>query len=194
MDWEWYSDSNTMRVFIHCLLKSNHAHKKWKGVDVKSGQFISSSDKLGLELGLSRQQIRTSLDKLKSTNEITIKTTSKYSMITVSEYDIYQNPTSNPTSKQPASNQQVTTTNNDNNDNNKKGVKKTKRFIPPTEKQVDELFLNVGMPNDNGAEARRFIDYYEQQGWKLSNGNKMVKWESAAKNWLRNQQKWANQK
>jgi DNA replication protein DnaT len=75
------------------------------------------------------------------------------------------------------------------------GEKKKKTiFTPPTEEQINNIFIEVGMPQDNGAEARRYIDYYAQQGWKLSNGNKMVDWKAAAKNWLRNQQKWNNQK
>ena len=77
---------------------------------------------------------------------------------------------------------------------NNENKKKRKAFIPPNEEQINDVFTDVGMPKDNGAEARRYIDYYAQQGWKLSNGNKMVDWKAAAKNWLRNQQKWNNQK
>ena len=196
-EWEWYSDANTMRLFIHCILKANHKTKKWQGIDIQRGQFLTSSDTLALDLKLSRQQIRTSLNKLKSTNEITISTTSRSSMITVSSYNDYQdnNQSDNhlATNEQPTSNQQVTTTNNVNNVNNE-NKKKRKAFIPPNEEQINDVFTDVGMPLDNGAEARRYIDYYAQQGWKLSNGNKMVDWKAAAKNWLRNQQKWNNQK
>lgn len=63
-------------------------------------------------------QIRTALNKLKLTNEITIRITSEFSYITINNYDRYQRITNGATSKQPASNQQVTTTNNVNNDNN----------------------------------------------------------------------------
>ena len=196
-EWEWYSDANTMRLFIHCILKANHKTKKWQGIDIQRGQFLTSSDTLALDLKLSRQQIRTSLNKLKSTSEITILTTSRNSMITVSSYSDYQdnNQSDNhlATNEQPTSNQQVTTTNNVNNVNNE-NKKKTKAFTPPNEEQINDVFTDVGMPKDNGAEARRYIDYYAQQGWKLSNGNKMVDWKAAAKNWLRNQQKWNNQK
>jgi|TARA_R110000772_G_scaffold170373_1_gene282251 hypothetical protein len=197
VDWEWYQDANTMRLFLHCILKANHKTKKWQGIDIQRGQFLTSSDILAGDLKLSRQQIRTSLNKLKSTSEITISTTARNSMITVSAYNDYQDkkPPDNQlsTSYQPASNQIVTTTNNDNNVN-KGNKKKTTLFIPPTEEQINNIFIEVGMPQDNGAEARRYIDYYAQQGWKLSNGNKMVDWKAAAKNWLRNQQKWNNQK
>ena len=140
IDWEWYSDHHTSRLFIHCLLLANHKDRKWRGIDIKRGSFITSREKLAAGTGLSVQSIRTSLNRLKSTNEITSKTTSKHTIVTICNYDTYQssevsanqqnnqqsNPSSNQqvTNKQPASNQQVTTTNNDNNINNDNNDKK----------------------------------------------------------------------
>lgn len=90
LEWEWYSDTNTKCLFIHCLLKANHREKKWNGITVERGQFITGRDKLAQELHMSVRQVRTALDKLKSTNEITIKSTNKYSVITVVNYSEYQ--------------------------------------------------------------------------------------------------------
>ena len=70
MKWEWYDDANTFRVFIHCLLLANHADKKYRGTLVKRGTFLTGYKVLAKQLSLSIQQVRTSLDKLKSTNEI----------------------------------------------------------------------------------------------------------------------------
>jgi len=67
---------------------------------------------------------------------------------------------------------------------------KNKRFSPPTEQEVTDFMISLNWPNDNGATARAMIDYYAQQGWKLSNGNMMKDWNAAARGWLRNQQKW----
>ena len=127
VDWEWYQDANTMRLFVHCILKANHKARKWQGIDINRGQFLTSSDTLAADLKLSRQQIRTSLNKLKSTNEITISTTARYSMITVSSYNEYQDKgkpdNQRVTNKQPTDNQLVTTNNNDNNENNDNNTK-----------------------------------------------------------------------
>ena len=30
MDWRWYDDPNTFRMFVHLLLKANHAAKDWR--------------------------------------------------------------------------------------------------------------------------------------------------------------------
>jgi len=124
-EWEWYDDANTFRVFIHCLIRANHKDSQWRGVNLKKGQFISSRAKLSTELALTEQKLRTALDKLKTTNEVTSEGTSQHTVFTVVNYDKYQstNQQSNQannqriTSKQPADNQPITTDNNDNNDN-----------------------------------------------------------------------------
>jgi len=69
LDWEWYDDVNVTRLFLHCLFKANHKDKKYRGSVVKRGTFLTGRDLLAVETGLSVRQVRTSLSKLKSTNE-----------------------------------------------------------------------------------------------------------------------------
>lgn len=124
IDWEWYRDGNTFRVFVHLLVTANHEPKKWRGVIVNRGQVVTGRKALAKSLSLSDQEIRTALKHLKSTSEITIEATNKYSLITLVNYEEYQgneeesNQQNNQhaniqsTSNQPASNQQVTTNKN----------------------------------------------------------------------------------
>ena len=124
LDWQWYDDINTCRVFIHLLLKANWKDNKWKNIEVKRGQLVTSISKLSLETGLSEQKVKTSLNKLKSSKEITIKPTNKYTLLIVNNYDTYQpdietinKQTNNQiTNKQQTNNYQITTTNKDNKD------------------------------------------------------------------------------
>lgn len=122
LEWEWYSDANTSRLFIHCLLKANHTDKKWQGNTVKRGDFITSGDKLAKELRLTRNQVRTSIKKLKSTNEITSKGASQHTVITVVNYDRYQSDhqqdNKHITNGSPTDHQRITTTKQYNNINN----------------------------------------------------------------------------
>ena len=90
INWEWYTDTKTKSLFVHCLLKANHTDKKWRGEIIKRGTFITSLDKLKLETGLSKQEVRTALKKLISTNEITNKSTNSNRLITVTNYNDYQ--------------------------------------------------------------------------------------------------------
>ncbi len=64
LEWEWYSDSNMVKLFLHLLLKANHSEAKWKGNTVKRGQLITGINSLSSETGLSKQNIRTCLKKL----------------------------------------------------------------------------------------------------------------------------------
>lgn len=90
LDWEWYDDANTMRLFVHCLLRANFEDTSWRGIDIKRGAFVTSIATLSKELGLTIKQIRGSLDKLKRTGEVAMSTTAKYSIISIPCYNDYQ--------------------------------------------------------------------------------------------------------
>ncbi len=112
LDWEWYSDINTKTIFIHCLLKANWEDKNWQGNEIKRGSFITSIKSLANETKLSNQNVRTALSKLERTNEILIKSTNKFTLVTVIKYNDYQNTEPPLTNKQQTINKQLTTTNN----------------------------------------------------------------------------------
>ena len=109
LNWEWYKDSNTKAVFIHCLLKANWKDGRFRGHDVPRGSFITGRKQLSHELGLTEQVIRTSLKKLEKSKNLTIKSTNKFSIITVNNYNLYQQNNQQLTNNQPTTNQQLTT-------------------------------------------------------------------------------------
>lgn len=114
LDWGWYSDHNVCRLFVHLLLTVNCKDSEWRGVSIKRGQRVFGREKLAEETGLSVQELRTASTKLKSTGEITIKSTSKFSILTICNFDKYQGregydqPEEQPAG-QPTINQQSTT-------------------------------------------------------------------------------------
>ena len=112
LEWEWYNDNNTFRLFIHLLLMANHKDKKYKGMQLKAGTVITGLELLSKQTGLSVQQIRTSLKRLISTNEITNETSSKGSIIQIVKYIDYQLLTSEVTNQQQTNNKRTTTNNN----------------------------------------------------------------------------------
>lgn len=126
LNWEWYKDINVKILFIHLLLTANHQEKNWKGQLVKRGQKLTSLQHLANETGLTLQQTRTALIKLKSTGEIAYTTTNKYTLVTIAKYNDYQftdenitsKITNNQTNEQQTNNKQITTNKNDKNDNN----------------------------------------------------------------------------
>lgn len=86
--WEWYDDINTSRLYVHLLLTSNWEEKQWHGVTIPPGGRVTSVQKLVSETGLTTKQVRTSLLKLIETNYVTIKTTNKFSVITIENYSL----------------------------------------------------------------------------------------------------------
>jgi hypothetical protein len=190
IEWEWYDDSKIVHLYLHCLLKANHKPKKWRGISIESGQFISSIGKLSEQLPLSQRQIRTALDKLKSTGELTIKTTNKYSMISITNWSDYQlddkQPDKQVTNECQSNDNQMTTNKNDKNDKNKekKGVK---RFTPPS---LDELKAYI-LEKQYDIDGEYFINFYESKGWMIGK-NKMKDWKATVRGWQARNKKEAN--
>lgn len=148
MDWEWYDDIITRGIFIHCLLRANHTDTNWRGIELKRGQFVTSLKHLAEENGISVQTLRTHLKRLKSTRELTIKSTNKNSIITVCKYESYQSEkseantqTNTQANKQVTSNQQATNIQltTDKNDKNNKNVNNEKNHHQAEKNDDDDL-------------------------------------------------------
>ena len=107
-DWEWYSEPNTTRLFIHLLLTSNWQEKQWQGITIHPGELVTSRAKLAKQLRMSEQSVRTALMHLQSTNCITSKTGPRYSVIAINNYTEIIGSTKQSTSNQPTPNQDLT--------------------------------------------------------------------------------------
>jgi len=90
LNWEWYSDINTCRLFIHLLLKANYKDQMFQGEVIRRGQMATSLSALASQTCLSERQIRVSLDKLKMTGEVSSSTRPRCRIITIIHYDEYQ--------------------------------------------------------------------------------------------------------
>jgi len=113
VQWEWYGDSKMVHLFLHMLIKANHKERSWRGVKIKRGQLLTGLDALKRDTGISVQSLRTCIGRLKSTGEITSKSTNKFRIITICNYEKYQvDPTSKSTSQltgdQQSTNNQLT--------------------------------------------------------------------------------------
>ena len=115
---------------------------------IKRGQFATSIPKLQVELELTSNEVRTAIKHLKSTGEITVRSYSKFSVITVVKYDSYQcesqaesqSDNSHTTDKAQPINSLLTTI--EEGKKNKKEKKENKsnsvRFIPPSLEEVQD--------------------------------------------------------
>ena len=83
MDWRWYSSPNTVRLYIHCLMRAYYKDTERLDMKIPAGSFETSYGKLARELRLTEKQIRTALFNLKKTGEVSVRPTQKCSIITV---------------------------------------------------------------------------------------------------------------
>ncbi len=91
IEWEWFTEVNTCHLFQYCIFRANHSNTEWRGIAIKRGSFITSLDSLAVATGLTVRQVRTALKNLKMSKEIEVQTTNRYSIITVKNYNLYQN-------------------------------------------------------------------------------------------------------
>lgn len=122
LTWEWYSTPVVKDVFLHCLFKANYKDQNWKGQIIKKGQFVTSLEHLSKELGLSVQQIRTSLIKLEKTQNITRTSTSRNTIITVVNWHKYHKP-------QQTNNKQITNNQQQLNKGNKENKRDSNKLL-----------------------------------------------------------------
>lgn len=186
LSWGWHADPATGWLFVNLLLMANWTDSEWQGMTIERGQLVTGRKALAAQTGLSEQTVRTSLNRLKSTNEITIASTNKFSVITIVNYGKFQDVpemptstlTSNLTNNQPAANQQLTT--NEQEKQGEQGIKPRKRFTPPSVDEVAAYCRERG----NVVDAQRFVDFYASKGWKVGNAG-MRDWHAAVRNWER---------
>ena len=168
LDWEWYTDTNTTRLFIHLILMANHKDNKYRGTVVKRGELLTSYELLNIQTGLSRQNLRTSLKKLISTDDITIDSTNKGTRLSVCNYDSYQTkkdlPNHQPnlplTNGQPTTNQPLTTNNNDNNlnnENNRESSAPTRDYLSELTFKTKQSSLQLKMKD---SDYQEFLFYW----------------------------------
>jgi len=192
LDWEWYDDKNTLVVFIHLLLTVNYTPKQWHGRTIERGQRVVSRDVLAMETRLSVQNVRTAIKHLISTNEITVKSTKEFSLITLNNFDKYQPSTQQdnqaPTKLQPTANHNEIKLIKKESNNREKDIpngisKETPKNFFGEYKNVrltpDEHSRLIADLGDKGADA--YID--RLSGYIASKGDKYKSHNATIRNW-----------
>ena len=143
LKWEWKDDPNTMALWINILLNANWEDRSWHGKSYERGSFPTSIGKLARETGLTIQQTRTCLNRLKSTNEITIESTNvgtKIKVVKWAEYQCYDdnsNKRFNTPSNNQSTNDQQTANNTIRNIRNKE-LKNIYNSVPVYDPSINE--------------------------------------------------------
>ena len=161
LEWEWFDDHNTFRLFMYFMLKANHKDKKWKGILIKRGQHLTSLDAISLGSGLTKSQVRTSIKKLKSTHEIAHESNKQHTVITVINYNLYQasdtQVSTQVTHESHTSDTQVTPNNNVNNENNVNTLSQSEIPVNDIVNIYNEVCTNMPEVKKVTSKQKRFI-------------------------------------
>ena len=204
--WGWYDEPYTKVVFLHLLFLAQYEETFYRGVHLEPGQAVATLPEIALENGISVQNVRTAIEHLKSTGELTVKKHHKFTVYTVKNYDQY-NGTNSPSNSLPTVNQQAANSLPTGNQQSflilrnkeveevKNGVgdadasappKKTSRktFEKPTVAELEAYAAELAYRLD----AQRFWDYYEANGWMVGKTH-MKDWKACVRNWKRRDEK-----
>lgn len=196
--WRWYGDDVTKSVFLHLLLTANFKEKSSENITLKPGQVITSVRKLSKDLRHTERQTRTALNRLKSTHEITVTATNRYSLITLVNWEKYQvfdglsdTPDDDQYDDQATHCTQKNDTQNDNNIRNKRKNKELKELYKgenniakPEEKICCGKYRNVLLTHtefeevfgwDSGDTLERFSERLYYRGYRYDDHYKAIK-------------------
>ena len=167
MEWRWYQDANTFRIFVHMIMKANIRDHDFEGITIHRGELATSLPSLSNDLKISIQSCRTALNHLKSTGEVTCRKYPHYQVITIVNYELYQSSlTGRSTGGQQATNRQLT--GDQHQSKNEKKVRRERKkniFSAPTVDQVLAFAKSEQLPMTQ-KDAEQFVWFNESRGWK----------------------------
>lgn len=169
-----FSEADALKLWVYLLMSANYEDKSrmFNGrlTQVKRGQLIYGRHAVSQRLGISEAKLRRYIKQFIKDEMISQQTTNKYSIITITCYEKYQDVSQQTANKQPTKRQQTTTP--------KQVTINNKQFIAPSVGEVEAYCESRG----NGIKGEAFVDYYEARGWMIGK-HKMKSWQSAVRTW-----------
>jgi hypothetical protein len=181
--WRWFKNPKTVLVWIWLIMSANIEDHDFEHETIHRGEVATSRKSISAATGLTEREVRTALDHLKSTGEVSVRIRSKYQVITILRYCDYQDvPSGNASGKSPAKVRQKSgkgpqSKNGKNGKNEKNG-----KNVLSTPQQADAVayFAEHGRSE---ADAMKFFRYNQARGWKI-NKTPIDDWKAAADIWF----------
>ena len=89
-----YNNPKLLHLFIHCIIRANHMKRdiliSGQLLELNAGQFVTSRRALAKETGQSEYVVYRGLKALEKFDYIRVASTSQFTLITVNNYDLYQ--------------------------------------------------------------------------------------------------------
>ena len=189
IDWEWFSDYKTAHLWTYLLCRAQWEDTRWRGILIRRGQLLESLPNIALKTGMTVRSVRTALNHLKSTGEVTDEVTGFGRLITIVKYEEYQGQDfeddrlsdrlsdREPTGYRQGSDREPTAY------KEVKEVKKNKKNkeerVAPTLEEIKSFVKEEKLTID----PARFFSFYEGQDWKTASGYPIRDWKAKARSW-----------
>lgn len=174
------------QAWVDLLLMANYKQGQFihRGITitVERGQLGRSMVGLGEKWGWSAKKVKRFLGDLKTAEQIAYQTNNATTLITITNYEVYQGNGEESPSKKPsnvrAMSEQMPTNNKDKKNKEVKEVKTIVRFQKPSLEEVSAYCKERG----KGIDPQAWIDHYDANGWKVGK-NPMKDWKAAIRTW-----------
>lgn len=187
-----FADAVLLRLWIYLLLRASHQPRDvlvgMQTVHLLPGQLVTGRKRLAHDLNMDESAVRRRLKTLERLQLVTIRATSKYSVVTLVNWDIDQSGSTDhgheAASKRPADDRQA--------DHKQERISKKEehkkkekaaggadaaRFTPPTLAEVQSYVAERHSP----VIPQEFIDFYAAKGWMVGK-TPMKDWKAACRN------------
>lgn len=191
---EWLNGDpfDTAKAWIDIVGRANYAEGEWfyrgKYQRVHRGQLATSEVELANRWNWSRGRVRRFLCNLIDASRITVSKTGVGTLITVVNYDIYQDRRTRKKTTDDTQNEHQTDITRYRDDTHNKKNKKNKEeqeerasddaVVSPSLEEVRLYQIETGIQVDPDA----FFDYYEGQGWTRG-GQPIRNWKAVFRGW-----------
>lgn len=184
----WLSEKFTRgQAWVDMLMNANHTNGyirvRGNRVHLARGQLGWSQKTLAERWGWSRGKVIRFFNELEGDGMIVQQKNTVTSIITVTNYSEYQKneqQTEQQKGTRKTANGHQTSTNNNVNKKNKANNDNKGGFSPPS---LEDLTLFFIEKSSTCAEAKKFMNYYKANGWKVGN-NAMHNWKAASEKWI----------
>jgi hypothetical protein len=178
-----------LKAWLFLILRANHKDNKTlfsdiipEIVEIKRGEVVTSLNILGKELGWSTSKVRRFLKKLQKDNMIVMKNEKRWTHLSISNYDTYQDVRH--TDETPATRERITGDNNRRMNKNDKNEKKSLS----KEEQLNKIKDNIAELKKKFPNVNVQFEFDKMSDWLLSSGKRYKNYNAFFNNWLRKAQ------
>lgn len=184
--WRWYKNPNTLRVFLHLLIKANIEDHDFEGIVIRRGEVATSYASIAQDLDMSIKAVRVAVDHLKRTGEVASNQYSKFQVISILCYDKYQAQGAGKTAVKRQPNGRQGAVKGQQSKNAKEVKRSSSSFATTTTTPSRDDVMAYAESIHSKVNVDKFMSSMQARGWKY-NGQPIEDWTAVFDMWNANE-------